>query len=447
MTAAARATSPAMRRALFRFTASAVAAVIVLGLLTLLVADQIARQRALEDARHQVSNMADRLAAPLITRGVRAGRSGASAALDTVMANRMRDGSLQRVKVWDEDGRVIWADTDELVGRVFEMDDEVTALFGTHDTHADVSDLERAENVTERAQEELLEVYAGAVAGDGRPVVVEAYLPTRQMHNDARAMVNTFVPLVVGTLLMFLLVVLPLAYRLARRVDAAQAERTALTQHALRAADLERRRIAHDLHDGVIQDLSGVGYLLPTLRKEIHAEGDLGRATALLDRATSVVHSDVASLRALMVDIYPPNLADGGLRDALSDLVTVEAATAGLSGEVVLDPALDVPPDTARLVYRVAREAVRNVVKHARATTVRLEVHAARQGGRDTVRVLVRDDGVGPGNAFDRPADGHMGIRLAADTVADFGGALDVRAHPDGGTVVDAWFPREIVPT
>ena len=172
----------------------------------------------------------------------------------------------------------------------------------------------------------------------------------------------------------------------------------------------------------------------------------MGRATALLDRATSVVHGDVAALRALMVDIYPPNLADGGLRDALSDLVTVEAATTGLSGEVVIDPALDVPLDTARLVYRVAREAVRNVVKHARATTVRLEVHAARQGGRDTVRVLVRDDGVGPGNAFDRPADGHMGIRLAADTVADFGGALDVRAHPDGGTVVDAWFPREIVP-
>ena len=446
MNLAARMPSPVVRRALIRFTASAVVAVIVLALGTLLVADRIARDRALEDARVQVGNIAERLAAPLITGDVRTGRAGASDALDTVMANRMGDGTLQRVKVWDEDGRVIWADADQLVGRVFEMKDEVSALFGTRDTYAEVSELDRAENVAEQSEEELLEVYAGAVASDGHPVVVEAYLPTRQMRDYAQAIVGTFVPLVVGTLLIFFIVVLPLAYSLARRVDAAQSERTKLVQHALRAADLERRRIAHDLHDGVIQDLSGIGYLLPTVGKEVNAGGDLVRAAALLEQATDVVHDDVAALRALMVDIYPPNLEGAGLREALTDLVTVEAVTSGLTAEVVIDPALDVPLDTGRLLYRVAREAVRNVVKHARATSVHLTVDAPWHAARDIVRVVVRDDGVGPGDALGQTEEGHMGIQLAADTVADFGGRLDIRPHPDGGTVVDAWFPRVLVP-
>lgn len=446
MTVAGRTQSPVVRQALIRFAASAVAAVAVLALMTLVVADQIARHRALEDARLQVSNLATRLAAPLITDDVRAGRAGAAGPLDTVMANRMGDGSVQRVKVWDEDGRVIWADADQLVGRVFEMEGQVSALFGTRDTYAEVSDLDRAENVAEQAEEQLLEVYAGAVAGDGRPVVVEAYLPTRQMHDYAQDIVGTLVPLAVGTLLLFLAVVLPLAYSLARRVDFARAERGALMQHALRATDLERRRISHDLHDGVIQDLSGLGYLLPTVRKKLRSGGDLERADALLEQATDVLYDDVVALRALMVDIYPPSLDGDGLRQALTDLLTVEAATSGLTAEIDMDPDLDVPLDTGRLVYRVAREAVRNVVKHARATTVRLEVHTTTEAARDTVRVVVRDDGVGPGDALGQAPDGHMGIRLAADTVADFGGVLDIRADPDGGTVVDARFPRVLVP-
>lgn len=435
-------TSSVVRGAMLRFAASAVAAALALSVTTLLVADQIARQRALEDARRQASNLANRLAAPMIDGAVREGLPGAAATLDTVMANRMRDGSVQRVKVWDEDGTILWADAEELVGQVFPMEDSVAVLFGTRDTTAEVSNLDRAENVTERSAGELLEVYAGAFDAEGRPVVVEAYLPTRVMHDYARAIATSFVPLVLGALALFLLIVLPLAHSLARRVQKAQEERTLLVQHALRAADLERRRIAHDLHDGVIQDLSGVSYLLPTASKEMTEGGDLTRARAMVRRATDVVQGDVAALRALLVDLYPPDLDGPGLGQALRELAALEFTTAGLRSEVVVEPSLELPTDTSRLVYRIAREAVRNVVKHAQATTVCLEV---RSEG-DAVLVRVRDDGVGPGERPFEAEEGHLGLRLVADTVTDFGGSLDLRAHPDCGTLLEARFPRVLAP-
>src|SRR3954451_14477718 len=70
------------------------------------------------------------------------------------------------------------------------------------------------------------------------------------------SIMRRFAPLPLGALLIFALLVLPLARRLARRVEQAQVERSRLQQHALSASDLERRRIARDLHDGVMQELS-----------------------------------------------------------------------------------------------------------------------------------------------------------------------------------------------
>lgn len=437
MSPRAPAFSGVVRRALVRFTASAVLAVAVLSVATVFIADHIARERALHDAERQAANLANRLAAPMVDDAVRAGVPGAADTLDTVMDNRMRDGSVLRVKIWDREGRVIWDDRGDLAGQYFDMEPRLAELFGTRGTWAEVSDLDRAENVTEQSAQEMLEVYAGAVDADGEPVVVESYLTTRAMHEHASELTTAFVPLVLGTLLLFLLVVLPLAWSLARRVERAQAERTVLVQHALEAADLERRRIAHDLHDGVIQDLSGVGYLIPTVRRELDSGGDLGRARAMLDRAGEVVQGDVVALRTMLTDLYPPDLDGPGLGHALRQLVTLEAATAGLAVEVVLPPDLDLPGDPARLTYRVAREGVRNVVKHAGASRLWLDVATA--DGEVTVRVA--DDGTGPPQVAAGRREGHLGLRLLADAVADAGGRLDLDSPTGGGTVLTARFP------
>ena len=257
--------------------------------------------------------MAHRLAAPLVDADVRRDPASAGGDLELVMGNRLADGSLRHVKLWDDDGRIIWADDEDLIGQRFELEEDVAVLFGTTEVTAEVSDLSREENVAERDEGELLEVYAGVFDADGAPLVFEAYLPVDRMEDDARTIVVAFVPLVVGALVLFLAVVCPWPCPepdgRARPGRAGQ-----MMRHALFASDLERRRIAADLHDGVIQDLAGLGYVLPTVTRQLGPDGTSDGPRCVLEaRDRACIRHVAAMLRSLMTDLYPPDLEGDGL--------------------------------------------------------------------------------------------------------------------------------------
>ena len=141
-------------------------------------------------------------------------------------------------------------------------------------------------------------------------------------------------------------------------------------------------------------------------------------------------------MRSLLVEIYPPNLAQTGLDTALTDLlarVNGRGVVASLEMNG-LDEQLPAP--TAGLLYRVAQEAVRNVLAHAKARSVMISVVVSKAGA--TIDVV--DDGVG----FDplvSPADGHLGLRGLADLVADAGGQLRIDSDPGHGTTLHAEVP------
>jgi signal transduction histidine kinase len=435
-------TSPVVRSAVVRFTVWSLVMLLVLTAGAVLVANQIAKRQALADARAQASAIANKLAAPLVNRDVRERGLPAADRLNTVMMTRMADGSVRHVKLWDEDGRVIWSDEQDLVGQKFPMEEDVTELFNTKAATAELSDLSKEENQFEQSEGELLEVYAGTFDADGEPLVFEAYLTTEQMRSAAQTILVNLVPLILGTLALFMLAVLPLAMSLARRVERAQLDRSKMMRHALLASDLERRRIAQDLHDGVIQDLAGLGYVLPTAQREIHEGGNLALARTTLDRATGMLQQDVVRLRSLLTDLYPPDLQGQGLVSAVGDLVQTMTSDAGLDATVRIDPALDVPVDAGRLAYRVVREGLRNVVKHADANSVVVEVRREA----DDVLVRVADDGRGPVSAPGVTPRGHLGLRLLKDTLSDFGGRLDLEPEPRQGTALLARFPVTLIP-
>ena len=435
-------TSPVVRAAVVRFTLWSMVMLLVLTAGAVLVANKIAQRQALAEARAQASAIADKLAAPLVNRAVRERGLPAADDLTTVMMTRMADGSVRHVKLWDESGRVIWSDEKNLVGRKFPMEDDVTELFNTEAATAELSDLSKEENQFEQSEGELLEVYAGTFDADGEPLVFEAYLTTEQMKSAAQTILVNLVPLILGTLALFMLAVLPLAVSLARRVERAQLDRSKMMRHALLASDLERRRIAQDLHDGVIQDLAGLGYVLPTAQRELHADGNLALARTTLDRATGMLQQDVVRLRSLLTDLYPPDLQGQGLVSAVGDLVQTITSDAGLDATVRIDPELDVPVDAGRLAYRVVREGLRNVVKHAGASSVVVEV--SREA--DDVLVRVADDGRGPVSAPEATPRGHLGLRLLKDTLSDFGGRLDLEPGPRQGTSLLARFPVALIP-
>jgi signal transduction histidine kinase len=296
--------------------------------------------------------------------------------------------------------------------------------------------------VRERSQAPLLEVYAGQFDADGVAMVFEAYLPVDTMEEEARTIVVALVPLVVGALVLFLAVELPLAVALSRRVEKAQLDRSKMMRHALLASDLERRRMAGELHDGVIQDLAGLGYALPLAARELRDGGDLSMARTLLDRAAGIIQQDGSLLRHLMTDIYPPDIEAQGLRETIHELVHSQAMEAGLTADLTMAPELALPPDAARLAYRVIREGMRNVVKHADARQVTVEL------GLDSDQVLVRitDDGRGFGSQPGVGPEGHLGLRLLEDTVSDFGGRLELLPATTGGATLEARFPVALVP-
>jgi signal transduction histidine kinase len=271
---------------------------------------------------------------------------------------------------------------------------------------------------------------------NGQRLLFEAYYRYDAVSAAGRHIWRSFAPIAIGALVALELIQIPLAWSLARRLRERQRERERLLQQAIDASDIERRRIAGDLHDGVVQDLAGVAYSLAGASRGT----DLTPSTTLLlDDAAEHVRESIKSLRTLLVDIYPPRLAEAGLDSALNDLLA-GVRNRGTATTCDTDELADALPEaTAALLYRAAQEALRNVVTHANATSVHVRAHS------EDSRVLleVTDDGLGfdVDNASKKAQEGHLGLRGLADRVADAGGTLDVHSTPGQGTQVRVEVP------
>jgi signal transduction histidine kinase len=230
-----------------------------------------------------------------------------------------------------------------------------------------------------------------------------------------------------GSLLALELLQIPLAWSLARRIRSGQRRQAQLLHKAIEASDTERRRIASDLHDGVVQDLAGVSFALASVH-----DPDPATADVLAEAATATRRS-IRSLRSLLVEIYPPSLREAGLRAALSDL-TAPLAARGVETAIDLPDDIAFPADVEALLFRVTQEALRNVDAHAGASHV--DICLSRPNHRAVLDV--RDDGSGfdPAAVADRPGQGHVGLRVLADLAQDAGGDLEIRSEPGAGTLV-----------
>jgi len=228
------------------------------------------------------------------------------------LRSKLGDGSLLHAKIWDRSGTVLWSDEKELVGRRFELDEDVAALFGTRNEVAELGPMNKPENAEERGHGSLLEVYVGAKDRAGAPFVFETYTPPRRLAEERRDIYFELLPVGLGALLLFQLATLPFAISLARRVDQAQRHRSEILTHALNSWHHERRRVAQDLHDGVIQDLSAVSYVLPSLLDEIDPTAD-GKTRRVGEQLMRLLEGNVAALRSLVLDLIPPDLDGPGV--------------------------------------------------------------------------------------------------------------------------------------
>jgi signal transduction histidine kinase len=406
----------AVPRAVRRFLLGSVVALIALMGVTTVVGHRVAEERALDEARQRAGRLADTVGR-LVTPALHRGDKGAEEAVAAVLRSRLDEGYLWRAKVWAPDGTVVWSDEAELVGKRYDLEPEDRALIGTREVHAELSELEAPENEAERRAGEMLEVYAGSFDAEGEPLLFEAYISTDDMEETENAFIRGFTPVALGGLMLFQLAILPLAVILVRRVERAEAARVRIS---VEASDLERRRIAEELHDGVVQDLAGVGFAMPGIRRALEAGSADEEVLRTVDRVRSVVQRDVGALRSMMIEVYPPDLENEGLLAAVEDLADAGRAR-GLQVEVYGGEQLRLPLDTGRLVYRVVREGLHNVLKHAGATVASVFI---RQEA-DEVCVAVVDDGHGAADATDDPdSTRSLGLRLLDEAVTAAGGRL-----------------------
>jgi hypothetical protein len=191
---------------------------------------------------------------------------------------------------------------------------------------------------------------------DGTPVLFEIYQRFSAVTGNAQRLLRALAPPLLGGLLVLLLVQAPLAWSMARRLRRGHREREALLSSAVEASSQERRRIAADLHDGVVQDLAGVAFGLAPLVERAERDGDPETAAALRD-SVDHLRQGVRDLRTLLVEIHPPSVARTGLEAPLADLLSPLRA-AGIATTLELDDAVAAGTRHDELLYRAAREAV-----------------------------------------------------------------------------------------
>jgi PAS domain S-box-containing protein len=193
----------------------------------------------------------------------------------------------------------------------------------------------------------------------------------------------------------------------------------------LEAGDAERRRLERNLHDGAQQRLVSLSLALRLAQAKLKT--DPAEASNLLGSASDELAQALEELRELARGIHPAVLSDRGLSAALEAL----AGRAPLPVEVLV-PDERLPPPVEAAAYYVVSEALTNVAKYARASSV--DVRVTRLNGRALVEVA--DDGIGGAD----PLHG-SGLRGLADRVEALDGRLHVESSPGKGTVVRAEIP------
>ena len=420
-----------------QFALAGVVAVVIVVIATSIASGRVGEREAIVDARSQTLVRARDVVEPRISDDLLESAPQAVAAVDAIVHQSVLDTSLIRVKIWRADGQIIYSDEARLIGTRYQLgEEELTSLAGGA-VEAEVSDLSKPENRFERDQGKMLEVYLPIHTPNGTAVLFEAYFRYGAVVSSGSRVWRSFAPFTIGALLLLELIQIPLAWRLARRLQRRRREGERLLRRSLDASDLERRRVASDLHDGVVQDLVGVALSLASAAR---SPGVDRAAADLLDTSASEVRESIKTLRSLLIEIYPPNLFEEGLVTALDDLLARAHARDIVTS---LDPSgmtHTVSASAARVLYRVAQESLRNVVAHSGATSVSIAVSTSER----TATLEVVDNGIGfdPDILRDMPREGHLGLRGLVDLLTDSGGRLTVESSAEQGTTILAEVPR-----
>jgi signal transduction histidine kinase len=196
------------------------------------------------------------------------------------------------------------------------------------------------------------------------------------------------------------------------------------------AQELERRRLARELHDETGQALTSI---LLGLKAVEEAKSGEQRDKAATDLRQLVV-STLQDVRRLAVELRPKTLDDFGLRPALERLAQTFTEQVGIATDVEASLGeTRLPAEVETALYRLVQEALTNVIKHSRARHV--SILLVRKA--NSVSAVIEDDGVG----FSEPSKDGIGLIGMRERVGLLDGRLEIESRPDHGTTIVAEVP------
>jgi PAS domain S-box-containing protein len=210
----------------------------------------------------------------------------------------------------------------------------------------------------------------------------------------------------------------------------------ALSRRLVEVHETERTVLARELHDQIGQTLSAVKVNLEAIHRDVRDSAVLTR----VEEGIAAVERAVELVQTLSFDLRPSLLDDLGLAAAVNAYTRRRIAPVGLSLGLAIAVDEAVPKEVEVTCFRIVQEAVTNVVSHARAK--RLDVELRSDGA--WLRLVVRDDGVGfPVHTLlaAAPAERQLGLLGMRERVQYVGGELEIESRPGAGTLVCARFP------
>lgn len=232
-----------------------------------------------------------------------------------------------------------------------------------------------------------------------------------------------------------------LIQRLSEQVRALDTLNTALQEtqrRLLNQGEEERKALARELHDEVIQDLLSLNYRLEEMQNDLQT----APIRAEMEDVRTGVRQLVSDLRQLCQDLRPPTIDNHGLSSALRSLTQEWSERSGIRVDLEIDPQMGRIPEVIELtVFRIVQEGLNNVRKHASARRVSLRL---RRTPMDNLLIRLEDDGSGipmPPDFASLSASKHYGLVGISERAALFGGKMEIDTPPDGGLILQVEIP------
>ncbi len=200
----------------------------------------------------------------------------------------------------------------------------------------------------------------------------------------------------------------------------------------------ERKVLARELHDQVIQDLLGLGYHLEEI-EELEESPSLQKDVAVIRQG---IRNLIGELRQMCSDLRPPTIDHHGLTAAIASLAHEWAERSDIQLQLEIDPALGRLPETIELsVFRIVQEGLNNIRKHAAAHHVRLSL---QRTSSTNLLVRLEDDGQGlpvPTDLASLSLNKHFGLVGISERVALLGGFMNIESSKGNGTILQVEIP------